>query len=209
MTWAPEGVKKAGKQSDMQATLQVTKKLTVTPLFGIETPAFADTYCRGLWWAMHGDYEGEKPLPDGYLVDNLKRDANKGMFDGQRNDSLYHLGFYFGMLHGSILDPRSSQPRPAVTALVTFTHPKARRGYAVARRDHFYYADVSYIPTESALVKELGEIVLDLMSYPDDLASRYYAIGCLVGDLSIPLFPHTDQEWQQWEAEHRALRVVE
>jgi hypothetical protein len=193
----------------MQATLHVTKKLTVTPLFDIENPAFANTYSRGLWWAMHGDYEGEKPLPDSYLVDNLKRDASKGMFDGQHDDSLHHLGFYFGMLHGSILDPRNGQLRSDVNVLIRFTHPKSRRGYAVARRDHFYYAVGTYVRTESALLKELCEMVLDLLSYLEDPDSWYYAIGCLVGGLSIPLFPETDQEWQQWEAEHRALRVVE
>jgi len=193
----------------MQATLQVTKKLTVTPLIDIQNPAFADTYSKGLWWAMHGDYEGEKPVPDSYLVDNLKRDASKGTFNGRHDDSLYHLGFYFGMLHGSILEPRSGQLRPDVVALVTFTHPNTKRGYAVARRDHFYYADETHVQTDSALIKELSDIALDLMSYPDDPDSWYYAIGCLLGGLSIPLFPDTDQEWQQWEAEHRAIPVVE
>jgi hypothetical protein len=118
----------------MSATLlQIARNLYVTPLVDIQNPAFADTYSKGLWWAMHGDYDGEKPIPDCYLVENLKRDASKGMFDGQHDDSLYHLGFYFGMLHGSILDRRSGQLRPDVTALVTFTHPNAKRGYSVVR----------------------------------------------------------------------------
>ena len=193
----------------MQATLQVTKKLTVTPLFAIENPALADTYSKGLWWAVHGDYEGEKPIPDSYLVENLKRDACTGTFNGQHDDSLYHVGFYFGMVHGSSLDPHSGQLRPDVTALVTFTHPNAKRGYSVARRDHFYYADITYIQSESALLKELSDIAQVVMSYPDEPDSWYYALGCLLGSLSIPLFPHTDQEWQQWEAEHRASQVVE
>jgi hypothetical protein len=193
----------------MQATFQVTKKLAIPPLIEFENTAFADSYRNGLWWAMYGDSEGEKPLPDSYLVDNLKRDASKGTFDGQHDDSLYHLGFYFGMLHGSILDPRSGQLRHDVTALVTFTHPNAQRGYSVARRDHFYYADITCIRTESALIKELYETALDLLSYPDEPDSWYYAIGCLLGGLSIPLFPHTEQEWQQWEAEYRAIPVVE
>jgi hypothetical protein len=116
---------------------------------------------------------------------------------------------YFGMLHGSILNPRSGQLRPDVTALVTFTHPNTKRGYSVARRDHFYYADVTYIQTESALIKELSDIAQDVTSYPAGSDSWYYAIGCLLGGLSIPLFPETDHEWQQWEAEHRAITLVE
>lgn len=59
---------------------------------------------------------------------NLKRDASKGTFNGRHDDSLYHLGFYFGMLHGSILDPHSGQLRPDVVALVTFTHPNTTCG---------------------------------------------------------------------------------
>jgi hypothetical protein len=59
------------------------------------------------------------------------------------------------------------------------------------------------------LIKELYDIALDLMGYPDEADSWYYAIGCLLGGLSIPLFPDTDQEWQHREAEHRAIPVVE
>src|SRR5690242_3907036 len=146
----PQCQGKKESASNMSASLQITKKFAVTPLFDIQNAAFADTYRNGLQWSLNGECEGEKPFPDSYLVDNLKRDASKGMFDGQHDDSLHHLGFYFGMLHGSILDPRSGQLRPDVTALMTFTHPNARRGYSVARRDHFYYADITYVRTESA-----------------------------------------------------------
>jgi hypothetical protein len=160
----------------MQATLQVTKKLTVNPLIDIENSIFADTYSRGLWRAMHGEYQGKKPVPDSYLVDNLKREASKGAFDGQHTDGLPHLlGFYFGMLHGSILEPHTShvpdtrspglfgmlhgsilephsgQLRPDVVALATFTHPDTVRGYAVARRDYFFGTNVgSLIQTDRA-----------------------------------------------------------
>jgi hypothetical protein len=48
----------------MQATLRVTKELTVTPLIDIQHPAFAGIYSKGLQWAMHGDYQGEKPSPE-------------------------------------------------------------------------------------------------------------------------------------------------
>jgi hypothetical protein len=51
---------------------QIGRNLHITPLIDIQNPAFADTYSKGLWWAIYGDCEGEKPLPDGYLVENLK-----------------------------------------------------------------------------------------------------------------------------------------
>jgi hypothetical protein len=125
----------------MATTLPVTNKLHVTPLFDIQDATFADTYRNRLWWSLYRESEGEKPLPDSYLVENFKRDANKGMFSGQQDDLLYHLGFYFGMVHGGILSPRTGQLRHDITTLVTFTHRDGKRGYSVARRDHFYYSE--------------------------------------------------------------------
>lgn len=106
----------------MATTLPITNKLAVTPLFDIQTAAFADTSAKGLWSALYGDYEGVKPLPDSYLVENLKRDASKGMLNRQQAGSLPYLGFYFGMVRSGILVPHTGQFRPDATAVVTFTH---------------------------------------------------------------------------------------
>ncbi len=187
----------------MPTALQITKRLAVTPLIDIQDAAFASSYSNGLWWSLYGDHAGVKPLPDCYLVDNLKRDASKGFFDGQHDNLLSHLGFYFGMVHGGILSPRTGKLCPNATALVTFGHPDAARGYAVARRDCFYYAaPESGIDTDTKLLQELCTIARDLQDYPDDGTCWYYSIGCILGNLSVLLFPATAQEWRQWEAEH-------
>lgn len=192
----------------MSATpLQIARNLHVTPLIDIHTPAFADTYRKGLWWALYGEYEGVKPIPDSYLVTNLKRDASVDTFSGQHDDLLDHLGFYFGMVHGALLAPHSGgKLRQDVTALITFTHRDTRQGYHVARRAYFYDAEIySHIQTDSELIRTVYESARDHLSYADEPDSWYYSIGCLLGSLSIPLFPATSQEWQQWEAEHLAL----
>jgi len=191
----------------MPATLHVTKKLTVTPLVDIQHPRFAGTYSKGLWWAMYGDNEREQPLPDSYLFDTLTRDASKGFFDGQHNDLLDHCGFYFGMVHGAILDPQSGRLSPSVNTLATLSHPESVHGYSVARRMCFYdHEPASRIDTDSELLDLLCGIAEDAQKFPHDTADNwYYSIGCILGTLSVSLFPATRQEWEQWEAEHRTF----
>jgi len=41
------------------------------------------------------------------------------------------------------------------------------------------------------------------MGYPDEENSWYYSIGCVLGNLSVQVFPATSEEYQQWEAEYR------
>jgi hypothetical protein len=152
-----------------RARLLIARSLHVTPLINIHNAAFAQYHCDGLWWSLYGDYEGDKPLPDHYFVENIKRDASKGAFSGLHDDLLYHLGFYFGMVHGGILDPRTGQIRPDVIALVTLTHCDTKRGYPIGRRDCFMnLAPESRIFTDAELLEELRETALDLMDSADD-----------------------------------------
>lgn len=43
----------------------------------------------------------------------------------------------------------------------------------------------------------------DVMDYPDEENSWYYSIGCVLGSLSVQVFPAMQEEHQQWEAEYR------
>ena len=97
--------------------------------------AFAKHYCDGLRWSLSGDYKGDKPFLDSQVIANLKRDAAKGYFNGQHEDRLLYVGFYFGTIYGCLLSPQTGQPRPEVTTLVTLTHPDTVHGYYVGRRD--------------------------------------------------------------------------
>ena len=187
----------------MPTPLRITKKLSVAPLLDIRNEDFAQRYSCGLRWSLYGEYEGDKPVPDSYLVENLKQDAAKGFLDGQYDDYLPSLGFYFGMLHGGILLPRTGQLHPNVTTLVMFTQQVAMQGYTVGRRDCLYYSPPeARFDTDTALLAELCAIAQDLRDYPDDGTSWYYSIGCILGNLSAALFPATAQEWQQWESDY-------
>jgi hypothetical protein len=53
------------------------------------------------------------------------------------------------------------------------------------------------------LLEELCQIAQDVMGYPDEENSWYYSIGCVLGNLSVQVFPATSEEYQQWEAELR------
>ena len=44
---------------------------------------------------------------------------------------------------------------------------------------------------------------LSVISLIDMQDSWYYTIGCILGNLSVQLFPATNQERQAWEAEYR------
>jgi hypothetical protein len=151
-----------------------------------------------------GDYSGEKRLLDTHLVANLKRDATKGYFDGQHQDGLLYVGFYFGALHGCLLSQQTGQIRPHVTTLITCSHPDAAKGYYVGRRERFMNISIDErIYTDNELLEELSEIAQDMMDYPDEENSWYYSIGCMLGNMSGRIFPATSEECQQWEEEYR------
>lgn len=191
----------------MPELLRITKKLSVVPLIDIQDAAFARHYLNGLWWSLYGEYEGDKPFPDHYLVDNLKRDVAHGYFDGQHDDWLPYIGFYFGAVHGCVLSPDTGQLRTDMTALVTFSHQVAARGYNVGRRDRTYNIPPDiHICTDAELIEELRQTALDLLQFPSEEDSWFYTVGCLLGNLSVQLFPATSQERQQWEAEFRMWR---
>ncbi len=189
----------------MSKTLHITNQLSVTPLLDIHHDDFAQHYRDGICWSLSGDYQGDKPFSDTHLVENLKRDAAKGYFDGQHEAHLLYVGFYFGALHGCLLSPQTGQLRTDVTALVTCSHPDAAKGYYVGRRDCFMDTlSHQRIYTDSQLCEELREIAHDLRDYPNEENSWYYSIGCVLGNMSVQVFPATSKEYRQWEAEYRA-----
>lgn len=192
----------------MTELLPITKNLSVISLIDMQDTVFAKHYRDGLWWSLYGEYEGDKPFPDHYLVDNLKRDIAHGYFDGQHDDWLPYIGFYFGAIHGCILSPDMGRLCSDIAALVTFTHPDAARGYNVGRRDRVYNPPPdTHISTDVELIEELRQTALDLLQFPDEQGGCwFYTVGCILGNLSVQLFPATFQEQQQWEAEFRMWR---
>lgn len=107
----------------------------------------------------------------------------------------HHLGFLLGMYHGGILSPQAGQLRPDAKTLAHLDHRDARRGYRAGRE--FYFVDAEpyerrYI--ERSLIERLRESVGEMFYWRNDDGTWFFAIGCLLGVLSGPLFPMTPAE---------------
>lgn len=192
----------------MPNTLQITNALTVTPLIDMHNMVFAKHYRDGLCWSLSGNYRGDKPLLDTHLVANLKRDAARGYFDGQHEENLLYVGFYVGALHGCLLSPQTGQLRPDVTALVTCSHPDTACGYDAGREYYFIDSEPNECRyTDNDLIERLRELARESVQFHDEEATWYYALGCILGELSGQLFSATSQEYAHWEAERQYWRA--
>ncbi len=114
------------------------------------------------------------------------------------------IGFHFGRLHGAILSPKTGKLRLDVTALVHFQNENAAHGYEVGREYYFLEAQPDERTcTDASLLKRLQELHHESVAFHDGEDTWYYAIGCILGELSGQLFPATSQEYAQWEANNR------
>ena len=145
-----------GKEACIMAPLQITKKLHVTPLIDIQSPTFARRYVGGVHWRLfgwreHGEVQTQGPLPEDYLIDNLKMCAQLNRFDGDQDEPLRaDSGFFLGMLHGGVLTP-SGTLRPDAKTLVSIHTRAFREGYARGRRTYFTQ-DEGLVRTEDDLL---------------------------------------------------------
>jgi len=177
---------------------------TITPLIIIQNDAFAKAYEQGLWWCLFGEREGDGPLPDSYLVEDLRNCGVRDLFNGQHENALQHIGFYIGMIHGGILSSQTLQLCPNVTALVTFHDREIARGYSAGRDWFFNEAEPEQRRyTDRSFIERLRESITDMLSFGDGDETWNYSIGCVLGELSGRLFPQTPQESTHWEETRR------
>lgn len=180
------------------APLQITKQLYITPLIDIQSTAFARRYASGVhWrlfgWRVHGEIAVQGPLPEHYLIDNLKMCASLNRFDGDQDEPLRaDLGFFLGMLHGGVLTPDGTLRPDATTLVIIHTHD-FREGYARGRCNYFtQYEDL--VRTEDDLLDLLTAHAQDNLYLGREQDTLRWAIGCTVGELSGRLFPLTQHE---------------
>jgi hypothetical protein len=181
------------------ATLQITKKLHITPLIDIQSAIFAEWYVTGVHWRLfgwreHGEVQAQGPLPENYLIDNLRMCAKLNRFDERHAPQLRQdIGFFFGMLHGGVLTPDGAL-RSEATTLVFLDTKDFREGYARGRRDYFtQYEEIAH--TEDELLEVLiWRAEENLYLSPKEQHTLRWATGCTVGELSGRLFPLTEQE---------------
>jgi hypothetical protein len=107
----------------------ITKQQSLTLLIDIQSATFAKRYGRGVSWSMYGNEQGQGPVPASHLVTTLKRYTKRDYFSTNDPYQLHHLGFFFGMYHGSILSPQTGQLRPNVTTLARLDHRDASETY--------------------------------------------------------------------------------
>lgn len=96
--------------------------------------------------------------------------------------------------------------RSDVTALVDLEdNQDAISGYKAGRQWFFEEAtpDERTI-TDEQLIQRLRELTMDAETWHDPEGVWFFTVGCLLGELSGHLFPLSQEEQRQWEAEAEA-----
>jgi hypothetical protein len=189
----------------MTAVLQITPNLSVAPLINMRNADFARLYACGLRWCLFGGREGDGPLDEQYLFKCVKRCAEVSYFDGQREQELCWIGFYLGMIHGGVLSPDGT-PRQDVTTLVRLHSQNCTSGYQAGREWFFRIANINERAlSDDEITEQLQELVMNTPSYDDKDGVWHFTLGCLLGELSGPLFSWRPQEQHLWEEKCRTL----
>jgi hypothetical protein len=181
--------------------LPITKTVAIPPLVELHNPVFQNWYRIGVLWC-HNGREGEGPLEGRYLAERLLSHMKRGSFNGGQPDNVLYqwIAFYLGMIHGGVLLPDGTLRRD-VTTLVTLDDVETRRGYGAGRAYFFLDADTDEERnlTDRALVNRIKRYAVEHMRHHDSLASWYFVIGNILGELSGHLFPWTQEEHRAYE----------
>ncbi len=187
----------------MPIALQITSRLHVTPLLDIHHPPFEKLYRDGIWWSLFKEHN-DGSVTNHYVIENLRALLAEACADEPHDYWLPMIGFHIGRLHGATLSPQTGQLRPGVTALVRFQNEDAARGYRIGREWYFIDAQLDERTcTDAKLMERFQELQRESVTFRDGEATWYYAIRCILGELSGQLFSATSQEYTQWEAERQ------
>ena len=165
-----------------------------TPLITIQDEQFKRQYALGVAYALFHDRQERAPIPDSYLVVNLKYAAACGYFDPLHAHNLHRFGFYLGRYHGAVL-------ATGATDLLTFSHKESQRGYRCGRRAYFTelsHEECSF--TDEKVIRLFALIIEENPQVLDgaDDAILYWCVGDFLGVLSGQLFPLREAEQAQW-----------
>jgi hypothetical protein len=161
----------------MPTCITVRRNFVVPSLLEITDPEFVHQYGMGVWWAMFGDYQGNGPYDDRYLIENISRNIQVGRYNNPSSPWFTSLGFYLGMLRGGMLDPATRQLRERNT-LVVLTDPDFARGYNQRHQD-------GQLLTDSIFAQFIHQWALNRIT---DQALAY-ELGLLTGALAQMLIP--------------------
>lgn len=187
----------------MATALHIESRLHVTPLLDIHDPSFEKLYRDGVYWSLFTE-RCTSPLTDRCMLENLRASLRETDVDGQEAYRLPNIGFHFGRLHGAILSAQTGNPRLDVTTLASFCNENAARGYSIGREYYFIDAQPDErTHTDVQLIERLQELERESVEFHEEENTWYYALGCILGELSGQLFPATSQEYAQWETDRR------
>jgi hypothetical protein len=157
----------------MPTCITVRRNFVVPSLLEITDPDFAHQYSMGVWWAMYGDYQGNGPYDDRYLIESVSRNIQARRYDNLSSPWFTSLGFYLGMLHGGWLVLPSD-------TLVVLTDPDFTKGYQQGRREDQQL-------TDSTLTSMIHQWALAHLTGQ----ALAHELGMLAGHLSYALIPAT------------------
>jgi hypothetical protein len=179
--------------------------VVITPLFDMQHKETLHSYRKGIRYQIQNE-SGPRSIGD--LVCFLQGAGLTNLFERREPADLYQLvGYQFGFIHGGLLTSMRTL-RADVTALVTFDdNQDAMRGYKAGRQYFFYEATPDERTlTDDQLIERFQELTREAPAWHDPDGVWFFTVGCLLGELSGHLFPQTEQERQQWQAEVEAFR---
>jgi len=182
----------------------MAKTLQLSPLLDIQSAEFAKQYEHGVFWAMHGDEQGNGPQSDSYLITNLTAHIENGHFHDLKSPSFSLLGFFLGMVHGGILSPQTGQQRPEVSTLVLLHDPNFTKGYEAGREWYYFEARANERRlNETFVIQRFHELATEHDHYREQQSVLNFTYGCLIGELSGQPFPMGEAERHQIEEANR------
>lgn len=183
----------------MLIPLRITSHLQITPLLDIQHPPFEKLYRDGVYRSLLKE-RCTSPMTDRYMLENVRASLRGTDMDRQHAYWLPTIGFHFGRLHGAILSIQTGNPRPDVTALASFQTKQTALGYRAGRGYYFTEARPDErICTDAQLIERLQEIERESAFFHEEEDTWYYALGCILGEMSGPLFPATSEEYAHWK----------
>lgn len=153
-------------------------KRDVVPLLDIQSAEFAHQYQLGVYWAQYGDEQGNGPQSDVYFIVNVTALMESGHVNDLQSAWFPNLGFFLGVVHGGVLNPRTNELWPYVTTLVTLSDPYVTRGYRAGRVWFFYEVDPTERRlTDASLVQRLYELAAERHEYKDEEGTTNFVLG--------------------------------
>jgi hypothetical protein len=184
-----------------------TKQQQAIPFIDFDTSIFTEHYQQGLRRFIFAEHEHAGPLSAEDVVATVKNFTYTGLFNRQQERSVRRaVGTYLGTIHAVILSLLTGQLRPDMTTLVAICNQNAARDYRAEREWFFVEAEPYKCRyTESRLIERLRESVLEMVHCLASEPTWFFAIGCLLGELSGQLFPMNEQEQKQYIPQHQRL----